>query len=348
MIRIDASSGDGGGQRLYTALCLGAATRREVEIVNVRVGRRAPGLRHDQLAVARALAEITRGRLEGDALGSTSLRLVPGHSVGGDFELSLESPSGTAGAIAPAVLALVPVLALLDESSTLTIRGATHAPGELTTPFLQTVYAPTARKLGLRSEIATERWGWAPVGGGLLRARIEPAALRGADLSERGQLLQLGGIAVSTPDAAFAERMKNRAVRRAAEVGQRADVQSQAVSAASEGATLFLVAVFERAIAGFSAVSPGDLPAEHVADGAVDELFSYQRAYAGLDPHTAESLLVVAALATGTTTFTTSAVTEGLLSIAETTAQVISASIEIDGAAGERGEVTVVGAGPVR
>src|SRR5262245_7453257 len=96
MVRIDGSLGEGGGQIVRTALSLAAVTQREAEITNIRKSRRIPGVRHDLIAVARAFATMTHGRLEGDSLGSDTLRYYPGRPQPGRYELAIgDSVEGT-------------------------------------------------------------------------------------------------------------------------------------------------------------------------------------------------------------------------------------------------------------
>jgi RNA 3'-phosphate cyclase len=348
MIRVDGSLGEGGGHSLRTALCLAALTRQETEIVNIRRSRRAPGMRPELIAAARATAEISGGRLEGDTLNSQAVHFWPGALKSGEFEVAVDTAAGGNGAVAPIVVSLLPLLANAPGSSELVATGATHVPHTTTATYLQTVVAPSLRKIGLQCEITTERWGWAPNGRGVVRARVSRSVLHGKNLTERGQMLQLGGISVaSNMEPGYAERLKNRAVRRLAEVGRGADLQTQAVPAETKGAMLFLLAVFERAIAGFSAVSLGDRTAEETADDAISQLFDYQTKYVVFDRQLGEHLLLFAALAEGRTEFSVSEVTIELLTSAALVRQFLGAKVSIEGAKGEAGEVRVTGAGPL-
>lgn len=349
MLHIDGTLGGGGSQTLRTALCLAALTRRDAEVVDVRASRRAPGLRFEQLAEARAIAEVSRGRLEGDTTGSTTLRFSPGRAASGRYEVSLADPHGEAGPVGPILQALVPILMSAPGASELVVRGATHGPEAPTATYLQTVFQPTARKFGFRGEVVTEKWGWAPHGVGAVRVSVEPGSARACDLTQRGEMLQLGGLSVaSRMDAGFADRLKNRAARRLAEVGRSAQIQTQTLGGDSTGAMLLLLAVYERAIAGFSSACVDATPAEQVADAAVDELFEYQRSYMVLDKHLAEQILVIAAIADGTTTFSTSEWTPRADATAALIRQFHSAKVSVDGGVGEPSEVTIEGVSPRR
>jgi RNA 3'-terminal phosphate cyclase (ATP) len=347
MIRIDGSLGEGGGQTVRTALSLAAVTGRDVEISGIRANRRVPGLGNDLLAAAKAVAAVSRGRLEGDAPGSRTLRFYPGLPAAGEFEFAIgDSATGT-GSVALLFQTLAPVLAVAGGRSGLVLRGGTHGPYSPTATYLQTVFVPTARKLGLRAEVSTPSWGWAPRGVGELRARVEPvAAFRAAELTTRGELLQIGGSSVASGlEDGFAERQRDRAARRLAGGSRLGPIQIVHVPSDSAGAMLFLLAVFERTTAGFTGIAEPNGQAEHAADEAVDELLAYQTSYSVLDKHVADQVLVYAALAKGVTSFSTSQLTPHTRSTAEIIEQFLPAKVSFAGDAGGPVEVEIVGAG---
>ncbi len=350
MFRIDGSVGEGGGQTVRTALSLAAVTRRDVEIFNIRKNRSHPGLGHELIATARAVAAVTHGRLENDAPGSDTIRYFAGAPQSGRFEFSIGDTTDGTGS-APLVLqTLAPVLSFANGTSEIVIKGGTHVPFSPTGTYLQTVFAPSARKLGFRGEIATASWGWAPHGMGELRARIEPVeSFRSADLTQRGVMLQIGGSSVASGlDPGFADRQKDRVNRRMSEVGRTASLQVVNIPCESKGGMLYLLAVFERTIAGFTSIVYGNVLAEQVADDAVNELFAYITSYAVVDKHLADQLLIYAALADGQTNFSTAELTSHTQATAEIIEQMLPARVSFAGKVGEMAEVEVLGAGLTR
>src|SRR3989304_10486803 len=82
VLTIDGSYGEGGGQIVRTALALSAILDRPVELVNIRAGRKNPGLRPPHLAGVRAPARMTGAQAQGAELGSTALHFIPGRISG--------------------------------------------------------------------------------------------------------------------------------------------------------------------------------------------------------------------------------------------------------------------------
>ena len=347
MISIDGSTGDGGGHLVRTALTLAAATAREVEITNIRARRTPSGMRADLLGVAQAVAEVTRGRVDGASLGSDTLFFKPGTVEAGRFDIALTSAGDVVGSAALALQAIAPALGLASARCEVSIHGATHGHGGPTATYLQTVFAPTAKKFGLRMEVVCPRWGWAPSGCGEMRARIEPVDMfHSAELTQRGELLQIGGSAVSSGlDDGYSERQQNRVSRRMSEVGRAAQIQISSHACESAGGMIFLLAVFERTIAGFTAVARPGTTAEQTADEAVNELFAYLTSYTVLDKHVADQVLVYAALADGVSTFSTAELTPRTLATAEVIRKLVPALVSFDGKVGGPADVEVVGAG---
>src|ERR1700722_4100181 len=93
MIRIDGSSGEGGGQILRSSLSLSLATGKAFRIENIRAKRERPGLLRQHLTAVLAAAEIGGAGLEGAELGSQALTFTPGVIRPGNYRFVI----GTAG-----------------------------------------------------------------------------------------------------------------------------------------------------------------------------------------------------------------------------------------------------------
>jgi RNA 3'-terminal phosphate cyclase (ATP) len=358
MIIIDGSGGEGGGQILRTALSLSALTGKPFRIERIRAGRRQPGLRPQHLTAARAAAAICGARLEGDLLGSRSLLFEPQHtSRAGRYEFDVREASsgGSAGSASLVLQTLLLPLAAAAGSSTLVLRGGTHVAWSPPFHYLQEVYLPCLRRMGIVAGIALDMWGWYPQGGGEMQATIRGAGLvsdpRGTcqetripssmpgiqpppspfQMSERGELRRIWGISATSrlPDH-VRQRMRQHALTLLRPAGVRAEIETIDAPSPGPGAGMFLFAEYESesgeiAPAGFSGFGRRGKPAEAVASEAAQTLLAHHRSGAVVDPHLADQIILPLALSGTTARFRTSEITRHL----ETNAQVVSHFLDV-------------------
>ena len=76
MIVIDGSRGEGGGQVLRSSLALSLATGQPFRIINIRAGRRKPGLLRQHLTAVNAAVEVGEADVGGNSLGSRELAFL--------------------------------------------------------------------------------------------------------------------------------------------------------------------------------------------------------------------------------------------------------------------------------
>ena len=180
-VRLDGSTGEGGGQILRTALTLSLLTGKPFRLDNIRANRSRPGLRPQHLAAVRAAAELGQATVTGDSVGSRSLRFQPGTYEPADLLHDI----GTAGSTALVLQTLHLAIACRAGSSVrVRVTGGTfndHAPSF---PFLESTWRSYQELLGLRVALAMPRAGFYPVGGGQLEAWIEPGHPEPIDLLE--------------------------------------------------------------------------------------------------------------------------------------------------------------------
>ena len=194
-LKIDGSTGEGGGQIIRTALSLSMLTGTPIEVTNIRAGRAKPGLMRQHLMCVEASKTISNASLTGAHLGSTAFSFTPNNVQSGDYSFDI----GSAGSTSLVLQTLLPTLLFANsdtsKTSTITIKGGTHNPLAPTTDFLQQAFVPTLAKLGMQVDIDCLQAGFAPIGGGEIKASITPF-LRRADakpfkLTERGELMNI-------------------------------------------------------------------------------------------------------------------------------------------------------------
>jgi len=118
-LAIDASTGEGGGQLLRTAVALSAITGRRVRLARIRAGRARPGLAAQHLAAVRAVAALCDARVTGLEPGSQDIDFDPRAVRAGDrvFEV------GTAGSVTLVLQALLPVMLSAPAPSRVRVAG---------------------------------------------------------------------------------------------------------------------------------------------------------------------------------------------------------------------------------
>jgi RNA 3'-terminal phosphate cyclase (ATP) len=312
-VEIDGSYGEGGGQILRTALALSAILRKPFTIHHIRSKRKNPGLQAQHLEAVEALSRITEAQTEGVRFGSQKITFIPQKILPGDYQFEVR----TAGSVTLLLQAIFLPLCLSGEISRVILVGGTHVPWSPSFHYLSEVLLPTLQWMGVSAKAAIEKWGFYPKGGGKIQLKIDPVhELRPISLVDRGSLKKIHGIsAISNLPKHVAERQKEQALKKIqrelkidAEITTSYDIPSN-----GPGSFLFLLAEYEKTLAAFSSLGERGKPAEKVADEAVDSLKDFIESDSCIDPYLADQLVHFMALAKGNSSFTTTQMTEHLL-----------------------------------
>ena len=182
VIQLDGRAG--GGQMLRTALSLAMVTGQAFRMTNIRGQRSRPGLMRQHLTCVQAACEISGGSADGAAIGSTELVFRAGKIRPGTYRFAI----GTAGSTTLLLQTLLPALWQGGGPSTLRLEGGTHNPMAPPFEFIDRVFLPALRTLGVEASVSLVTPGFAPAGGGVIECLIQPcAALGSLDLTERGE-----------------------------------------------------------------------------------------------------------------------------------------------------------------
>ncbi len=169
-------------------------------------------------------------------------------------------------------------------------------------------------------------------------------------LVDRGSLRRIGGLsAISNLPKHVAERQRDEALKRIqGEFGMDCEMKIfYDVPSSGPGSFLFLLAEFEGVLAGFSSLGARGKPAERVADEAVDSMKDYMMSDGCVDPHLADQLVPFMALAQGDSFFTTTRITEHLLTNLWVVQHFMKRKISVEGEKGERGRIGFVNEGRI-
>jgi RNA 3'-terminal phosphate cyclase (ATP) len=342
-LQIDGNYGEGGGQILRTTLSLSCLLKKPVEIINIRKGRKIPGLQPQHLTSANACKSISEAEVEGNKLQSLTLKFSAQKIKGGDFTFNVAEEKRSAGSTSLILQALFLPLSLSDQISELTLLGGTHVPWSPPFDYLKEIFLPMVRKIGCQIELQIKKWGWYPKGGGEIHCMIHPVEkLASLNLTERGRLLNLTGISVvSNLPTPIAERQKNQALKLLKEKNYSPEIKIVQAPSIGQGTFFFLKAEFENSVAGFGALGEIGKRAEKVAEEACQEFLEFTETKAAIDPHLADQLIPYLALAEGQSSFTVSRISKHLLTNVWVVQQFLPTKITVEGDEGKEGKVII-------
>lgn len=122
-LKIDGSTGEGGGQIIRTALSLSMLTGIPIEITHIRAGRAKSGLMRQHLVCLQASQQISDAKVTGAHLGSTAFSFTPNAVKAGNYQFDI----GSAGSTTLVLQTLLPALLFANSDSsaksTVTIKG---------------------------------------------------------------------------------------------------------------------------------------------------------------------------------------------------------------------------------
>lgn len=335
MLNIDGSWGEGGGQILRTTLSLAAITGQAIRLYQIRAGRKKPGLSAQHLTCVRAAAAICNAEVKGDKLGSMSLEFMPTRppSAGNyTFDVTEAMQGGSAGAVTLILQTLLLPLATASGDSLVTLKGGTHVAWSPPVTYIEQVYLPLLSKLGLQTELELKAWGWYPIGGGEVQLHIKGnTSLQGIELLERGALQQVKGLAVVTElPSHIPQRMAMRCEKLLQQAHLKGYVQPLRAKGIAPGAGVFLTAEYELICAGFSTLGKRGLPAETVAQMAVEELLAFHQQDAPVEEFLGDQLLLPMAIAQTPSQYRVAHISEHLKTNVQTISQFGLAEIELN------------------
>ncbi len=296
MLEIDGASGEGGGQILRSSLALSLVTGIPFRIVNIRAGRKRPGLMRQHLTAVQAAVAVGQARVTGADVGSRELTFAPGTVRAGDYRFSV----GTAGSATLVFQTVFPALALAKGRSSVTVEGGTHNPMAPPFDFLARAFLPLVERMGPRSTAVLEQPGFYPAGGGRLAVAIEPAStFEQLVLLERGEIRGRSAIAVvALLPRTIAERELKQVRDRLSWDPSTLHVESVA-HAVGPGNVVSIEIESEHVTELFTGFGERGVSAERVGSGVADEAAEYLAAGVPVGRHLADQILLPMALGGG-------------------------------------------------
>lgn len=342
MLEIDGSYGEGGGQVLRTSLSLSCLLGVPFRIFNIRVKRRKPGLQPQHLTCVLAAQEVTHADTEGAEVNSTSLSLAPALIGSGDFEFDVSRIAPSAGSTALILQTILPLLAFAPARSTVVLEGGTHVPYCPVFEYIQQVFLPSLAALGVNASVEILKAGYYPIGGGEIRATVNPvkSVVAPGEVS-RGRVKEIACTSlVSRLPLSIAQRQMRAmttSLKSAAKINREAVLE---LPSPGPGTCAFTLARCEGFPAGFSSLGKRGKPAEQVGSEAAEGLKAFLASGAALDYHLADQLLLWLCLSKGHFRAEVEKVTEHLVTNLWVIRQFLPAKAEVIGNLGEPGLLT--------
>lgn len=339
MIVIDGSAGEGGGQVLRSALALSILTRTAFRMERIRAGREKPGLRPQHLTAVEASRSVSNADVTGAEIGSRELTFRPRTVQGGEHRFSV----GTSGSAMLVLETLLPALLRARERSRVTIEGGTHNPMAPPYEFFAESFLPVVRRMGAKVDLALERPGFHPAGGGRIVATVEPSELGPLELEERGDVTFRRALAQS---AGLPPAVADRELRVAKDrLGLSKDSLARQDWDESFGpGNVFSIHLgFEHVTAVFTGFGERGIRAEEVAEQAIGPSLRFVETKAAADEHLADQLLLPMAIGRGGV-FTTTEPTSHTTTQIETLKTFLGGEVELDTADEKTWTVTMRGA----
>ncbi|MHC5058405.1 MAG: RNA 3'-terminal phosphate cyclase [Planctomycetota bacterium] len=347
-VELDGSRGEGGGQILRTALALSAATGRPFVINGIRANRPKPGLAAQHLMSVRAAAATCAAEVEGDRARSMELSFRPGalRPLERHFEV------GTAGSVSLVLHAMALPLAMADGESKVSIGGGTHVEWSPPFEFLSPHWTGWMERCGLPLKVKLVRAGYYPKGGGLVRVRVpgsgkgggapKPLVLDPLPPGARHDFEFSGTVVITKLDDAIARRIARTTEHEMERAGFHCPVETRELDGPAQGVAFSVTAAWRgMTLACFSSIGRRGKPAEKVAKEAARAMLRFIESRAMLDPCISDQLVVPLSLAKGPSRYSTSEVTQHLLTNLETAAAFTGIVFEVKGDVGSPGEVRI-------
>ncbi|PIS00836.1 MAG: RNA 3'-phosphate cyclase [Chlamydiae bacterium CG10_big_fil_rev_8_21_14_0_10_35_9] len=302
MIKIDGSQKSGSGTIVRYAIGLASLLSKNLHLTNIRVKREKKGLRPQHLKAIEACCEMTGGSLEKAEVGSLEIFYHPGKTIkGGRFKWDI----GTAGSATMLAQTVLPLAAFAEKSSQIEIIGGLFQDFAPAAFHLEHVVFPLYRKMGLNVHLEIVRPGYVPQGEGIIQMYVDPVngPLTPLTLPIQGNIEKIEGISFSShlEENKVSDRMAESCLSVLKEQGYNADITCYYDTTAKQrGAVLTVYATTDaHCIIGADKAGKLGRSSENIGKTVAKMLLKDLATSATVDRHTADQLILYAALAKG-------------------------------------------------
>jgi RNA 3'-terminal phosphate cyclase (ATP) len=288
--------GEAGGQVLRTSLALSVCLAKPFRIVNIRSGRKTPGLLHQHRTAVTAAAQVGEAEVRGNALGSPELEFIPQSILPSEYEFDI----GSAGSTILVLQTVLPALLTAGAPSRIILEGGTHNPSAPSFEFLKLAFLPLINQMGPRVSARLLRPGFYPAGGGRIEVTVQPAEkLRALVLDKRGSIQKIWAEAMVSKLPEHIGRRELAVVARELNLKPEQLHLRHISSARGPGNVVYVAVRAQRVTEVFVGVGKKGLRAETVAQRLVSRVREYLPSDAAVAKRLADQLLLPLAMAGG-------------------------------------------------
>ncbi len=337
MIEIDGSYGEGGGSIVRMSVALSALTLKPIHIQNIRANRPKPGLMPQHFNSVRAVAQLSRAKIDKLNTGSSEIFFKPESIEGGKFQIDIK----TAGSITMVLQAFMIPAAFASSPVEITVKGGTDVRWSPSIDYFQNITLKILKCMGYNAKIDLIRRGHYPRGGGIVEVKIKPITkLKPVKLTDL-KFDKIRGIshAVNLPEH-VALRQADAAKELLKNGGIESDIKIEhSDNAIGPGSGITLWTDGNIPVGG-SFIGERGLRAEKVGKKAAEEILYHISKAAALDKYMGDQIIPYLAIATNSTV-KIAELTEHALTNIYVVEKIMNKNFKIQGSTGQIATVKV-------
>jgi RNA 3'-phosphate cyclase len=292
LILIDGSYLEGGGQIIRTSIALSAITGKPCKIINIRSGRKKPGLQAQHLKGIEAAAKICDAELKNAKIGSSEIEFIPKKIKSGNFFIDI----GTAGSITLVLQTLVPICIHAEDKIELEIIGGTDVKWSPTIEYFKHIFCYFLDKMGIDIFVEILKYGF-PKGGGKVKVTIKPCKnIKSINLIETGKMKKID-IRTIVSESLRSRKVAERQSGAAKRFLKFENETITYVPTLSPGSSINIHAHFENCKLGASVLGEMGKKSEIIGDECVNLLKKQIKSKTCFDEWMADQILLYMALA---------------------------------------------------
>lgn len=209
-LEIDGSQKSGSGTIVRYSCSLASLLNKNIHLFNIREKREKKGLRPQHLKALEACAEITKGTLKNEYVGSNEIFYSPGKEIiAKDYVFDIT----TAGSTTMLAQTILPILLFANKPSLVQIIGGLFQDFAPAAYHLKHVVFPLLKRMNIDVSLEIIKPGYVPHGQGIINLKINPLTtyIYPINLEEQGEIKKIRGVSLSSnlKEAKVSERMAN-------------------------------------------------------------------------------------------------------------------------------------------